>query len=444
MNNLLRSFTDELRSILAVWLPQLSADWWERHVLSILTYQQQERIKQSRIDNLSGLDLAALLRVLDQNWFELSSRFNWPKEGRNWLKEAQTIRNRWAHVTAAEAEPHDAYRDADTLERLAKMLGVGDAAQTQIADYKQQQLALFSPSVVPAPPLSPAVMPPAPVAPAVAAVPQATTIQDGFAPGQLVRLKSNRDKVFPVLSVLPNSGGERRYSVFENNKQANYYESQLESIPDVQDERTPIPLAEFHARLTSLLLTAPSSANLYSLHSGRVRYVPYQYRPVLKLLRADRPRLLIADDVGVGKTIEAGLILKELQARAEIKSVLILCPKPLVRVMSALVVVKAGIESHPDYYQFKRDFGWANDTHTGTNTDYTIINLEGYLKKKSIPSSRLVWHALIGAAPDVTKARYSPMRKHTPRTYDSHLVHYIKNFQVDSGYIWRVLCAPRY
>ena len=40
--------------------------------------------------------------------------------------------------------------------------------------------------------------------------------------------------------------------------------------------------------------------------------------------------MLIADEVGVGKTIEAGLILKELQARHEIKSVLIICPKPLV------------------------------------------------------------------------------------------------------------------
>lgn len=95
-------------------------------------------------------------------------------------------------------------------------------------------------------------------------------------------------------------------------------------------------------------------------------------------------------------------------------------------VMSALVVVKVGIESHPDYYKFKCDFGSANDTHTGTNTDYTIINLEEYLKKKSIPASRLVWHALNGAASDVSKARYSPMRKHTPRTYDSHLVHLLK------------------
>ena len=40
--------------------------------------------------------------------------------------------------------------------------------------------------------------------------------------------------------------------------------------------------------------------------------------------------MLIADGVGVGKTIEAGLILRELQARREIRSVLIVCPRPLV------------------------------------------------------------------------------------------------------------------
>jgi len=51
---------------------------------------------------------------------------------------------------------------------------------------------------------------------------------------------------------------------------------------------------------------------------------------VLKLIQADRPRMLVADEVGVGKTIEAGLILKELQARRELKSVLVICPKPLV------------------------------------------------------------------------------------------------------------------
>ena len=51
---------------------------------------------------------------------------------------------------------------------------------------------------------------------------------------------------------------------------------------------------------------------------------------MLKLIRADRPRLLIADEVGVGKTIEAGLIIRELRARTDIASILVICPKALV------------------------------------------------------------------------------------------------------------------
>src|SRR5207253_7136961 len=96
------------------------------------------------------------------------------------------------------------------------------------------------------------------------------------------------------------------------------------------DERRTLTADELRAHLTSLHIRSPSTANLFSLRSGRVQFVPYQYRPVLKLIRADRPRLLIADEVGVGKTIEAGLIIKELRARMEISSVLVICPKALV------------------------------------------------------------------------------------------------------------------
>ncbi|MFF2031101.1 helicase-related protein [Arthrobacter sp. NPDC058192] len=69
---------------------------------------------------------------------------------------------------------------------------------------------------------------------------------------------------------------------------------------------------------------------LHARNVGRIDYEPYQYRPVLKIVQADRPRILVADDVGVGKTIEACLILKELQARQRARSVLVICPKPLV------------------------------------------------------------------------------------------------------------------
>ena len=68
--------------------------------------------------------------------------------------------------------------------------------------------------------------------------------------------------------------------------------------------------------------------------------MPYQYRPVLKLIRSDRPRLLIADEVGVGKTIEAGLIIKELRARTDLSSILIICPKALVAERKWLLEMK--------------------------------------------------------------------------------------------------------
>lgn len=56
----------------------------------------------------------------------------------------------------------------------------------------------------------------------------------------------------------------------------------------------------------------------------------YQLVPLLMALRMQTVRLLIADDVGVGKTIEAGLIVRELMDRGEIDRFSVLCPPSLV------------------------------------------------------------------------------------------------------------------
>lgn len=63
---------------------------------------------------------------------------------------------------------------------------------------------------------------------------------------------------------------------------------------------------------------------------GRVTLEPYQLAPVLRVLAKPRPSLLVADDVGLGKTIEAGLILLELMARGRVKRVLIVAPPGLL------------------------------------------------------------------------------------------------------------------
>ena len=149
-----------------------------------------------------------------------------------------------------------------------------------------------------------------------------------FEPGQIVFLMSNPEIRGAVISVSPGTP-ENRINVFVDGSVHTFYASQLQIEVEIGDSRI-YSCDEFHAYLTALQIRYPALSALYSLNAARVDFIPYQYRPVLKFIKADLPRLLIADSVGVGKTIEAGLILRELQARSDIKSVLIVCPRPLV------------------------------------------------------------------------------------------------------------------
>ena len=76
------------------------------------------------------------------------------------------------------------------------------------------------------------------------------------------------------------------------------------------------------ARLTLREGAAP----LRSLGRVSIRPRTYQFVPLLMALRLDPVRMLIADDVGVGKTIEALLIARELWDRGEIRRLAVLCP----------------------------------------------------------------------------------------------------------------------
>lgn len=55
----------------------------------------------------------------------------------------------------------------------------------------------------------------------------------------------------------------------------------------------------------------------------------YQLEPLVRALRMPRANLLIADDVGLGKTIEAGLVIQEMILRHRARTALIICPAPL-------------------------------------------------------------------------------------------------------------------
>jgi len=72
---------------------------------------------------------------------------------------------------------------------------------------------------------------------------------------------------------------------------------------------------------------------------------PYQLVPLLMALKLDPVRLLIADDVGIGKTIEAALIARELLDRAEITRLCVLCPPPLAEQWQAELSSKFNLDA---------------------------------------------------------------------------------------------------
>lgn len=65
------------------------------------------------------------------------------------------------------------------------------------------------------------------------------------------------------------------------------------------------------------------------LSNSRTDLLPHQILLTHKIVNAQRRRFLIADEVGLGKTIEAGMILRELQTRGEATRILIVCPAGL-------------------------------------------------------------------------------------------------------------------
>ncbi|WP_308368042.1 MULTISPECIES: DEAD/DEAH box helicase [unclassified Microbulbifer] len=83
--------------------------------------------------------------------------------------------------------------------------------------------------------------------------------------------------------------------------------------------------------LDSLLRkTAPSDQRLHLGHRAAIDQLDYQLQPALQALRQPRQRILIADAVGLGKTLEAGILTSELIARGRGKRILVLAVKSML------------------------------------------------------------------------------------------------------------------
>lgn len=158
-----------------------------------------------------------------------------------------------------------------------------------------------------------------------------------FQIGDGVRLRSRSDLVGQIAAVPKRVGGEYWYKIyFSPGHTSSHPESDLQACRVTTDVKELLLQGQFAGReafsklVTHLKLTTALRSQIYALVSSRTKFYSYQFKPVLKFLESESHRLLIADEVGLGKTIEAGLILTELRARRPLKRVLVVPPAHLM------------------------------------------------------------------------------------------------------------------
>ena len=102
------------------------------------------------------------------------------------------------------------------------------------------------------------------------------------------------------------------------------------------------------AQLTVLPVAADATnADVQALQApfrSGIAIEDYQLDPLVRSLQMPRVNLLIADDVGLGKTIEAGLVIQEMLLRHRARSVIVVCPASLCMKWQTEMAQKFGLE----------------------------------------------------------------------------------------------------
>lgn len=316
------SFLHEATVSLVDWLngilPRVTESWWDDCVMQSLSYTQRNMAISGNYSKLSDFDLAALLRITNKSWYDMRTVAFLPTKEREVVREMMSVRNNWAHCSAELPGKDTILHDLKILYEFIGQIGGSQAVCREIDNFISY---IEQPDSVPAP--------------SYENVPSDKDMdytvnnkKEDIRQNSLVYLVGSPETKGIVVS-MKTLGDITQYEVFVNNALRKYFTGQIALVQETVGYNW-VGINDVRSYLTAYQINNPSSQNLYSLNSARIDFVPYQFRPALKMIHADEPRILIADSVGVGKTIEAGLIIKELEARSELDRIVVICPRPLV------------------------------------------------------------------------------------------------------------------
>jgi SNF2 family DNA or RNA helicase len=147
--------------------------------------------------------------------------------------------------------------------------------------------------------------------------------------------------------------------------------------PDPEIEKARICYVASAAKVADILETSTTREDgpvLLALMNSKVIPLPHQIHALSRAIANDRVRYLLADEVGLGKTIEAGLILRELKLRGLVKRTLVVSPK--------------GIASQ-----------WGSEMQTHFNERFEMILGEDLKTLQRISETRSGQESISGATP---------------------------------------------
>ena len=163
-------------------------------------------------------------------------------------------------------------------------------------------------------------------------------------------IKTGTEEHGIIIEVMPARRGRQLYKVNWKNSVTDELEVNLLPDCDISDpfERCMSGIfgsySEYSKKNTTFKIRSSNNNTISSLKASKTLFRAYQFKPLLKFLNSPNRRLLIADEVGLGKTIEAGHIMLELKARRELHHVLIVCPKSLQRKWKDELAFKFGLQ----------------------------------------------------------------------------------------------------
>ena len=251
MNEYMFRLNQQIGAWLEKKLPKITDDWWQELVFNNLSPLQRETVLRNDIHEIRGLDLAALLRVLDRNWFVITSMFFINNKERGNIRTMQEVRNTWAHIT-----PNDISK-ARVIDDVNVIIALMQAFDASMKDTRDMEHFIFDVEEDKDIHITSVKKSEKGDAPTEKKTPISSQ-PEGIAIGSIVVLVSDPSVIGAVIGVSGN-----KYSVLVNGKVQSFYKEQIQ-LQNAKEEHKYLTLPKVRSALTAYQIHNPGSSNLYS------------------------------------------------------------------------------------------------------------------------------------------------------------------------------------